>query len=48
MFQIPLSNPDITELEKKYVLEVLNSSHLSLGPKLPLFEEKIAHYVETQ
>ena len=43
--KIPLSNPDITELEKKYVLEVLNSSHLSLGPKLPEFEEKLAQYV---
>ena len=45
--QIPLSNPDITDLEKKYVLEVLNSPNLSLGPKLPEFEARLANYVGT-
>ncbi len=42
--KIPLSNPDITELEKKKVLEVLNTSSLSLGPKLDEFEKKFAGY----
>lgn len=37
--EIPLSKPDITELEKKYVLEVLDSSVLSFGEKLTAFEE---------
>jgi perosamine synthetase len=41
---IPLSNPDITDLERDAVLAVLNTSDLSLGPKLPEFEEVIAHY----
>ena len=45
--QIPLSSPDITELEKKYVLDVLNSPNLSLGPKLPEFEARLANYVGT-
>lgn len=36
---IPLSKPDISTLEKKYVLEVLNSGQLSFGPKLRRFEE---------
>ncbi len=43
--RIPLSNPDITERERKAVLEVLRTPNLSLGPKLQEFEEKIAKYV---
>jgi perosamine synthetase len=42
--KIPLSKPDITDIEKKKVLEVLETSSLSLGPKLKEFEEKIAKY----
>ena len=43
--KIPLSNPDITKLEKKKVLEVLDTPNLSLGPKLNEFEEKFVDYV---
>ena len=46
--QVPLSNPDITELEKKYVLDVLYRPNLSLGPKLPEFEARLADYVGTK
>ncbi|GAI73662.1 unnamed protein product, partial [marine sediment metagenome] len=42
---IPLSNPDITELEKEKILEVLNTPNLSLGPKLDEFEKKFADYI---
>ena len=42
--KIPLSKPDITDIEKKKVLEVLETSYLSLGPQLKEFEEKIAEY----
>jgi perosamine synthetase len=42
---IPLSNPDITEFEKKCVLGVLNTPNLSLGPKLGVFEKKFAEYI---
>lgn len=45
MMQIPLSNPDITELDKEYILDVLNSPDLSLGPKLQEFEAKMAYYI---
>jgi len=45
LLSVPLSNPDITELERKAVLDVLNTSHLSLGPKVVEFEEKIADFV---
>ena len=41
---IPLSNPDITGIEKNAVLEVLNTPNLSLGPKLPEFEKVMAEY----
>jgi perosamine synthetase len=41
---IPLSNPDITDLEKQAVLEVLNTPNLSIGPKIPEFEKVIADF----
>jgi len=43
--KVPLSNPDITELEIKYVIDVLRTSKLSLGPKLSEFEKKIAQHL---
>ena len=43
--KILLAQPDITDLERKAVLEVLKTPRLSLGPKLKEFEEKIAKYV---
>jgi perosamine synthetase len=42
---IPLSSPDITELERSYVNEVLQTPYLSLGPKLIEFEHKAASYL---
>jgi perosamine synthetase len=42
---IPLSNPDITELEISYVTQVLKTPALSLGPKLEEFETKMAKFV---
>jgi perosamine synthetase len=42
--KIPLSNPDITNLERNAVLDVLNTPNLSLGPKLPEFEKIMANY----
>lgn len=41
---IPLSNPDITDLEKQAVLEVLNTPYLSIGPKIPEFEKVISDF----
>lgn len=41
---VPLSNPDITDREREAVLNVLNTPNLSLGPKLPEFENAIAQY----
>ena len=43
--RVPLSVPDIGELEISNVLEVLRSQRLSLGPKVLEFEEKFAEYV---
>jgi len=45
---IPLSNPDITSLEKEKILEVLSTSQLSLGPKLDEFERKFAAYISSK
>jgi perosamine synthetase len=47
-YGIPLSNPDITPLERQYVNEVLQTPYLSLGPKLEEFEEKVAHYLDVR
>jgi len=43
--KVPLAKPDITDLERKEVLGVLQTSCLSLGPKLKEFEERIKKYV---
>jgi perosamine synthetase len=43
--QIPLSGPDITAKERAAVDEVLAGSELSLGPRLPRFEQALADYV---
>jgi len=40
--QIPLSKPWVTEEDIKAVEEVLRTPYLSLGPKLPEFEEMLA------
>jgi perosamine synthetase len=42
---IPLSNPDITQQEIDAVVVVLKTPNLSLGPKLPEFENKFADYL---
>ncbi|MDX8150287.1 DegT/DnrJ/EryC1/StrS family aminotransferase [Patulibacter brassicae] len=39
---VPLARPVIGEAEEQAVLEVLRSGHLSLGPRLPAFEEAFA------
>jgi dTDP-4-amino-4,6-dideoxygalactose transaminase len=46
--KIPLSSPDIGDLEIEYVSRVLRSNHLSLGPVLAEFEEKFAAYAGTK
>ena len=45
IWKIPLSKPDITDLERNKVMGVLKTSYLSLGPKLEEFERKIAKYI---
>ena len=42
---IPLAQPVIGDLEEQAVLEVLRSKHLSLGPRVPAFEQAFAHRV---
>jgi perosamine synthetase len=43
--QIPLSSPDITDVEIQAVVEVMRTRHLSLGPKVPEFEDAFRHYL---
>ena len=42
---IGLSSQDISQAEIDAVVEVMKSSHLSLGPKLPEFENNFAEYI---
>jgi len=42
---IPLSRPDITEEDIQSVVDVLRTPFLSLGPKLPQFEQAMASHV---
>jgi perosamine synthetase len=42
---IPLSQPDIGELEVEYVIRALKSGNLSLGARVAEFEDKFAEYV---
>ena len=42
---IPMCEPDITAAERDAVLEVLATPTLSIGPKIDLFERKIADFV---
>ena len=39
---IPLAQPDLSDLEREYVNDVLTSSRLSMGPWRDRFEEKMA------
>ena len=39
---IPVAQPVLGAREEELVLEVLRSGHLSLGPRVPAFEEAFA------
>ncbi len=41
---VPLSGADITDLEKRTIMDVLNSERLALGPYLEKFQEIIKEY----
>ena len=43
--QVPLSGPDIKRFERKKVLKVLKTRHLSRGNKIKEFEEKFVKYI---
>lgn len=43
--RIPLSGPDITDVEIRAVTDVLKSRWLSLGPKVPEFEKAFASFL---
>jgi perosamine synthetase len=42
---IPLSRPDVGDLEVRYVTDVLRSGMLSLGPNVPKFETQFASFI---
>jgi perosamine synthetase len=44
-FLVPMSYPDITDAERKAVMDVLNTPNLSMGPKIDAFEKIMADYV---
>jgi perosamine synthetase len=46
--QLPLSRPDVNDHDRSAVLEVLNSTVLSLGPKVLAFERAMAQRTRSQ
>jgi perosamine synthetase len=46
--RVPLSRPDISQADIDAVVAVLKTPHLSLGPKLPEFENAFAAYLGTK
>lgn len=46
--RVPLSKPEITELDISSVVGVLRSSQLSLGPRVDEFERNFAAYIGTR
>lgn len=42
--RIPLAKPEINDLDREAVLDVLRTPHLSMGPKLAEFEQAICDY----
>lgn len=42
--EITMSSPDITDVEREVVLQVLHTPNLSMGPKIDAFEEAIAKF----
>ena len=41
---IPMSSPDLTDAERQAVLDVINSSYLSIGPKIAEFEKAFTRF----
>jgi len=44
-FLVPMSSPDLTDVERAKVLEVVNTPILSMGPQTNQFEKAIADFV---
>ena len=42
---IPMSSPDITDLEREAVAAVMRTSRLSMGPEVEAFEASVSRYV---
>jgi dTDP-4-amino-4,6-dideoxygalactose transaminase len=45
LVQIPMSAPDVTQVEVEAVNDVLSTPSLSIGPRLRAFEQAVASYV---
>jgi perosamine synthetase len=45
---IPLARPDITDVDRRFVMEVLETPYLSLGPRLMEFEKRLATYASVK
>src|SRR5258708_32079023 len=42
--RVPLAKPEITDLDRDAVMEVLRTPYLSMGPKMREFEQAICDY----
>src|SRR5713101_7640791 len=46
--RIPLAKPEITDSDREAVVEVLRTPYLSMGPKVPEFEQAICGYTASK
>ena len=46
--RIPLAKPEITDSDREAVVEVLRTPYLSMGPKVPEFEQAICDYTASK
>jgi len=44
-YLVPMSSPEINEDDRQAIMEVLDTSYLSIGPKIESFEESVRTYV---
>lgn len=47
-YLVPMSSPEISDNDRQAVLDVLDTSYLSIGPKIEAFEESVRKYVGTK
>lgn len=43
--KIPMSSPDLSEMDRKALKSILETNRLSIGPKIEMFEQELAKFI---